>query len=121
MTDVGLVPQQSTVDFIGVYSYNGIGRGIAFDAKATKKKTSFPLANIKSHQLLFLDYWESVGGLAFFFIQFEDIHKEQAYIVPLALIHKYWDDTKARKSIPFKVFDSKWLVDINDYLKDYIK
>ena len=39
--------KQSTTDYNGVYK----GRYIDFEAKSTKNSTSFPLANISSHQI----------------------------------------------------------------------
>lgn len=125
MTNIGLVPQQSTVDYIGVYNYRALkglrtGRGIAFDAKETQGKTSFPLSNIKSHQLLFLDYWKSIGGLAFFLIQFKTIYPNDAFVTPIDFVHTYWDNPTGRKSIPIKDFDQRWLVKLDDYLTKYL-
>ena len=50
-TRKGLIAQQSTVDYTGIIAPKG--QGIAFDAKETKNKTSFPLKNIHQHQLNF--------------------------------------------------------------------
>jgi recombination protein U len=117
LTSAGLIPKQSTVDYIGIYKG---GTGIAFDAKETKSKTSFPLANIKQHQLLFLEYWEDVGGNAFFFIHFKSLWENQAFITPLSLIKTYWYDNSARRSIPIIDFNKDWLVNIDTYLEKFI-
>ena len=65
MTAKGLVPMQSTVDFMGLTDK---GRFIAYDAKETQVKTRFDLKNIKGHQLDFLKMVESLNGIAFFLI-----------------------------------------------------
>ena len=83
----GLIAQQSTVDYTGILAPKG--KGIAFDAKETKSKTSFPLANIHEHQLNFLELFESLGGIAFFLIHFKTLHPEEAFVTPLSLVQKY--------------------------------
>ena len=124
VTNTGLIPRQSTVDFTGIYKsiINGRvnGQGIAFDAKETLNKTSFPLANIKQHQLIFLEYFQDCGGTAFFLIHFKKIHNDKAFVTPLEFIKKYWDDADARKSLPYSEFAQTWLVDIDDYLKYFL-
>ncbi len=117
LTNAGLIPKQSTVDYVGVYKG---GHGIAFDAKETLQKTSFPLQNIKQHQLLFLEYWEEVGGNAFFLIHFKNLYPDQAYITPLSLVKKYWYDSTARRSLPISEFDNNWLTHIDTYLEKFI-
>lgn len=86
-TKKGLIAQQSTVDYTGILSPSG--RGIAFDAKESKSKTSFPLANIHQHQLTFLQMFEKLGGIAFFLIHFTSLYKNQAYITPISLVDRY--------------------------------
>ena len=113
-TTKGMIPQASTVDFAGLI--NG-GTFIAFDAKETKNKTSFPLQNIHEHQLHYLNMVEKLGGIAFFLIHFTKV-ETCAYRTPLSLINKYWDNTDTgRKSIPKKDFKKSWLVPTDDYLK----
>jgi len=99
----GLVAQQSTVDYTGLIKG---GQFIAFDAKETQSKTSFPLANIHQHQLTYLELVEELGGQAFFLIHFKKLHSEQAYITPIPLVSRYWYREK-RKSIPIKEFKDK--------------
>ena len=60
--------KQSTTDYNGVYK----GRYIDFEAKNTKSKTSFPLANITPHQVDHLKRVLQQGGIAFFIIAFEN-------------------------------------------------
>ena len=100
-TRKGLIAQQSTVDYTGILAPKG--KGIAFDAKETKSKTSFPLANIHQHQLNFLELFEDLGGVAFFLIHFKSVHPTQAFVTPISLVKKYWDGNE-RKSIPIADF-----------------
>ena len=58
--------QPSTTDYNGVYN----GAYIDFEAKETKNKTSFPLANIHPHQLEHMDNCIKQGGIVFFIIYF---------------------------------------------------
>lgn len=117
ITRQGLVMKQSTVDYTGIIAPTG--RGIAFDAKETKSKTSFPLANVKQHQLVFLEYWQAMGGLAFFLVHFKSLH-DMAFMVPFNFVNDYYVrayiDRTGRKSIPYKDFDHEWLVPLDDYL-----
>ena len=59
LTSRGLVAQESTVDFAGIVEG---GYFLAFDAKETQNKTSFPLKNIKQHQVTYLNYVQKLGG-----------------------------------------------------------
>ena len=113
-TRKGLIAQQSTVDYTGIIAPNG--QGIAFDAKETKNKTSFPLKNIHQHQLNFLNLFEELGGIAFFLIHFKSIYENKAFKTPLSVVNRYWDGEE-RKSIPFDDFKENWLVPIDSYLK----
>ena len=86
-TRKGLIAQQSTVDYTGIIAPKG--QGIAFDAKETKNKTSFPLKNIHQHQLNFLNLFEELGGIAFFLIHFKSVYENEAFKTPLKLVNKY--------------------------------
>jgi recombination protein U len=122
MTQQGMVATLSTIDFYGVFSYDKgrkkIGKAIAFDAKECESTTSFPLKNIHQHQLEYLKLWIELGGEGFFFIHFKKIHPDKAYVTPIELVTKYWDDSTGRKSIPYSEFKEEWLAPIDDYL-DY--
>ncbi len=86
---------QSTTDYNGIYR----GRYIDFEAKSCHNKTSFPLANITSHQIEHLSGVIEHGGIAFFLISlvaFDEVYLLDAQIV----IDVYKSNT--RKSIPFK-------------------
>lgn len=112
-TKTGLVRKLSTVDYIGIYTD---GHGVAFDAKECKSLTSIPLHNFKQHQVLFLEYWDNVGGNAFFLVHFYNLYKDKAFMVPVMLVSSYINKNN-RKSIPIGDFKDEWLVPIDDYLQ----
>ena len=116
-TKNGLVAQQSTVDFAGLI--HG-GQFIAFDAKETKSKTSFPLSNIHQHQLNYLEIVQNLGGISFFLVHFKELHADKAYITPLSLVQFYWHGG-SRKSLPISDFPDTWLVDPQNYLTKVIE
>ena len=111
-TAKGLIAQQSTVDYTGLIEG---GTFLAFDAKETKVKTSLPLANIQDHQIQYLEYVEELGGIAFFLVHFKEVHKDEAFVVPLDIVKYHWYES-SRKSIPIKDFKDQWLVKIENYL-----
>lgn len=112
-TNKGLVAQQSTVDFTGVLKG---GLFIAYDAKETENKTSFPLANIEQHQLIYLEMVYDLGGIAFFLIHFKKLHIDKVYITPVTLVSKYWNGEE-RKSIPITEFKDEWLTSVDSYIE----
>lgn len=112
ITRKGLVAKQSTVDYTGTLKG---GKSIAFDAKETLSKTSFPLANIEDHQLAYLSFQQKLGGIAFFMIHFKSVYPEKVFITPISLIEKY-KYGNSRKSVPFKDFKDDWLIEIDNYL-----
>lgn len=90
--------QPSTTD------YNGIYRNyyIDFEAKETKNKTSFPLANIHEHQVKHMDLIVQHGGISFIIIRFT-MHDE-TYYLPADTLLAHWHMKKngGRKSIPYE-------------------
>lgn len=95
--------QASTTDYNGVYR----SRYIDFEAKETRKKTSFPLNNIHQHQI---DHMKAVikhGGISFMIIKFTPYN--EVYFLPSSLLFTYWDEqwSGGRKSIPYSFFQSK--------------
>lgn len=99
---ISAYPQEkSTVDFVGISH----GRGIAFDAKSTTNKTSFPMKNIKPHQVEYLKQFQDQGGIAFMIIDFSKL--SEMYFVPIDQLAIWWDDmieNDGRKSIPYDWF-----------------
>lgn len=97
---VGFKKEKGFVDFFGCSH----GRAIAFEAKKTDSRTSFPLSNIKQHQIEVLKHWKDQGGHAFFLIQFTK-HAE-VYYVKIEQILEWWVQAArgGRKSIPYSYF-----------------
>lgn len=117
LTTNGLIAKTSTVDYSGTIQG---GLSIDYDAKETESKTSFPLANIKEHQLNYLKFKSELGGIAFFMIHFKKVYTDKVFITPISFVNKYWFDatfSDGRKSIPFKQFKDAWLTPINNYLE----
>lgn len=116
-TAKGLIAQQSTVDYTGLLSD---GTFIAYDAKETESKTSFPLANIHGHQLVFLEIVQELSGLGFFLIHFKKVYADKAFITPIKIVQKYWHGD-GRKSIPLSDFKDSWLTPITSYIDKVIE
>lgn len=87
---------QSTVDYVGVFR----GRGIAFDAKETKKP-SLPLSSIKPHQIDFLKRFDACGGIAFFLVSF--VQEFEFFAIPIRE-YLYFVSGSTRQSIPIRYF-----------------
>ena len=87
--------KQSTTDYNGVYK----GKYIDFEAKNTKNKTSFPLANITSHQIVHLKRVIEHQGIAFFIIQFEMLG--EVYLLDASYVIDFYENNE-RKSIPYE-------------------
>ena len=92
--------KQSTTDYNGVYK----GRYIDFEAKQTKSKTSFPLANIPSQQIDHLKRVLEQGGIAFFIIEF--VTKEETYLLDAKYVIEFYEHGD-RKSIPIDVIEKE--------------
>ena len=95
--------KQSTTDYNGVYK----GKYIDFEAKNTKNKTSFPLANITPHQITHLKRVVEQGGIAFFIIAFETLN--EVYLLDSAFVVHYYEHGD-RKSIPYAVFKEEGIL-----------
>lgn len=85
--------QKSTVDYIGAVQ----GIPICFDAKECSGKT-FPIANIHSHQMEFMEDWNNQKGVAFFLIFYTS--EDRFYYLRFEEALKYWNRamTGGRKS-----------------------
>lgn len=84
---------KSTTDYNGVYK----GRYIDFEAKSTKSKTSFPLANICEHQIEHLEEVLFHGGIAFFIIELSSL--QETYFLDAKYVIDFYRHGE-RKSIP---------------------
>lgn len=76
----------STTDYNGVYK----GKYIDFDAKETKNKTSFPLANFHEHQINHMKKCVENGGICFAIIKF--ISSDEVYLFKASDLFTYWDN-----------------------------
>ena len=108
--------EPSTTDYNGIYK----GKYIDFEAKETKQKTSFPLANIHPHQLKHLENITRHGGIGFIIVRFSNLN--ETYLLKEDDLFSFTEKQK-RKSIPLKYFKDKgYLIKENynprlDYLK----
>ena len=75
--------QRSTVDYIGAVQ----GIPVCFDAKECCVDT-FPLSNIHSHQVSFMEAFEQQGGIAFFLIFFS--HADRFCYLPFRDFMVFW-------------------------------
>lgn len=92
--------KQSTTDYNGVYK----GKYLDFEAKNTKSKTSFPLANISPHQIEHLRKVLYHKGIAFFIIQFE--YYNEVYLLDASYVINFWEISD-RKSITYESIKEK--------------
>ncbi|MCL2187245.1 MAG: Holliday junction resolvase RecU [Defluviitaleaceae bacterium] len=116
--------KKSTVDFIGAAQ----GLPICFDAKETRR-LSLPLRNIHDHQVEFMQDFTRQKGMAFLLVHFQE--KNEMFLLPCETIAAAKKNEKngGRKSIPYKDFNSRLLVQnkngfpvhyltaINEYIK----
>lgn len=86
----------STLDYVGIYK----GKYIEFDAKESKSTTSFPLANIKTHQLNHIRNVIKHGGIAFLIIFMNNVFIFLKGETLLEFINE-----SERKSIPFSYLE----------------
>ena len=88
--------KQSTTDYNGVFK----GRYIDFEAKSTKQKVSFPLANIPSQPIEHLTKVIEHQGIAFFLIRFETVGR--VFLLDAQYVIDFHSKFK-RKSIPLNL------------------
>lgn len=87
--------KQSTTDYNGVYK----GKYIDFEAKSTRKTSSFPLANISKHQIEHLKQVIKHNGIAFFIIEFSTF--DEVYFLDAQYVINCYEN-EDRKSIPYE-------------------
>lgn len=94
---------KSTTDYNGVYR----GKHIDFEAKETKNKTIFPLANIHEHQFQHMKQITEHDGITFAIIRFT-VHDE-TYLLQAETLLSYWEEMLrgGRKSIPLETFQKE--------------
>lgn len=89
--------KKGTVDFIGQWGK----LPIAFEAKSTENKTSFPLKNFRDHQLQWLKAVHSLGGFAFVLVEFKTL--DLFFAMNITRLFSFMADND-RKSIPLDFF-----------------
>lgn len=94
----GYFKKPSTTDYNGLYRQ----KYIDFEAKETKNKTSFPLANFHEHQVKHMESIIHHGGICFVILRFT-IHDE-TFLLKTEDLLSYWNNqiNGGRKSIPYE-------------------
>ncbi len=94
---------KSWLDYVGVVD----GKAVTFDAKETKNRTSFPLSNIKPHQVNAMKCWNQCGGISFLIVHFKS--QDKYYLMSSEfIIHSFEESLKGgRKSISFINFQKE--------------
>ena len=95
--------KKSTVDYIGAVQ----GIPVAFDAKECATDT-FPLANIHTHQMQFMEDFEKQQGIAFFLLYFS--HRDIFYYLRFFDVKIFWNrmEEGGRKSFKFDELDENF-------------
>ncbi|MBP1969577.1 recombination protein U [Virgibacillus natechei] len=95
----GYFKQASTTDYNGLYRH----KHIDFEAKETKNKTLFPLANIHDHQIKHMELIIENGGICFLIIRFAAY--DETYFIQAEKLISYWKEklNGGRKSIPYEI------------------
>ncbi|WP_067725513.1 Holliday junction resolvase RecU [Oceanobacillus damuensis] len=90
--------QASTTDYNGLYR----GKYVDFEAKETKNKTTFPLANIHQHQISHMKSIIEHGGLCFMIIRFAAY--DENYFLEAEKLFTFWNDKSegGKKSISYE-------------------
>ncbi len=114
LIDKAVFAQTSTLDYNGIYK----GKYIEFDAKECKSTTSFPLSNIKKHQINHIANIIRHGGITFLII----FMNNEFYLLEGKIILEYIYNND-RKSIPFKFIEENGYKIPEKYFPriDYIK
>lgn len=99
--DRGFFKEPSTLDYNGLYR----GKYIEYEAKVTKNRTSFPLANIHAHQIQHIRNILRHGGIVFLIIRINEID----YLLKGDDFVGYID-LHNRKSIPYEFIKSNGFV-----------
>lgn len=94
----GYFKQASTTDYNGLYR----GKYVDFEAKETKHKTRFPLANIHDHQIKHMQSIVEHGGICFLIIRFAILN--ETYYLQAEKLFSFWNIkcNGGRQSIPYE-------------------
>ncbi|WP_373896362.1 Holliday junction resolvase RecU [Virgibacillus sp. CBA3643] len=117
--NIAFPEKKGTVDFEGVSK----GRSIAFDAKTTENKTSFPLKNIADHQINYLRDHQKQEGFSFIIVEFAK--SQERFLLTFDQLHSWWVEMfrGGRKSIPYQYFkeNCKQIRSRNGVAVDYLE
>lgn len=93
----GYFQEKATTDYNGIYK----GHYIDFEAKETKNKTTFPLANIHKHQIEHMKSIIEHDGICFIIVRF--VFHNETYFMLSEKIISYWDKmlNGGKKSISY--------------------
>lgn len=94
--DRGFFKEPSTLDYNGLYR----GKYIEYEAKVTKNRTSFPLANIHAHQMKHIESVLKHKGIVFLIMKINEI----VYLLKGEDFIKYIHEHD-RKSIPYEFIE----------------
>lgn len=82
------------------------GRTLWIECKSTKNLTSFPIRNIKTHQLKFASEIEASGAQYFFALRRDEPRKGRVFIVPAHSLFKIKIGLgNSKKSIKWRYFE----------------
>lgn len=114
LIDKAVFSETSTLDYNGVYK----GKYIEFDAKECKNSTSFPLSNIKPHQIEHIKNIMRHNGIVFLII----FMNNKFYLLKGDSLISFIDNND-RKSIPYEYIEEKGYIIKEGYMPriDYIK
>ncbi len=114
LIDKAVFSETSTLDYNGIYK----GKYIEFDAKECKNSTSFPLSNIKPHQIEHIKNVMRHNGIVFLII----FMNNKFYLLKGDSLIGFIDNND-RKSIPYEYIEEKGYIIKEGYMPriDYIK
>lgn len=114
LIDKAVFSETSTLDYNGIYK----GKYIEFDAKECKNSTSFPLSNIKPHQIEHIKNIMRHNGIVFLII----FMNNKFYLLKGDSLIDFIDNND-RKSIPYEYIEKKGYIIKEGYMPriDYIK
>ena len=98
--------QKSTVDYIG--SVQGVP--VCFDAKECAQDT-FPLQNVHSHQIAFMEAFEKQQGIAFIILYFTK--REEMYYLPFSEVYRFWQRGQqgGPKNFKYQELEPQWFLE----------
>ena len=111
--DKAVFSETSTLDYNGIYK----GKYVEFDAKECKNRTSFPLSNIKAHQITHIKNIINHGGIAFLII----FMNNSFYLFEGKDLLDFVNNND-RKSIPYEIIQKQGHIIKEGYIPrlDYI-